>query len=292
MRKSMLFMPGINPGNIMNADVFGADSIILDLEDAIAYAEKDSARILTRNALAEMEFQNTEVIVRINSLSTPFWEKDLDMIIPQNPDVIMPTKIYSGHDIKVISQYIANIERENGIDEGTIKLIPLLESALSIENAYEIATSDKRMAALYLGAEDLTLDMKAKRSEEGVEILYSRSRLIMAARAAGIDALDTPYIRNIHDFEALRRDSLFARQLGFNGKAAIYPAQVDIINEVFSPSKEEYESAVELLQAVDRAVKKGKGVLTFNGKLVDGPVIIVAKQTVSEYESIKGGALS
>lgn len=291
MRRSMLFMPGINPGNILNADVFGADSVILDLEDAIAYAEKDSARVLTRNALAELEFRNTEVIVRINSLTTPFWQKDLDMIIPQKPDVIMPTKISSGSDIKVISDYIANIERKNSIEEGSIKLIPLLESAASIENAYEIAMSDKRMAGLYLGAEDLSLDMKAKRTIEGTEILYSRSRLVIAARAAGIDALDTPFITNINDLEALRKDAILARQMGFNGKAAIYPLQAGIINEVFSPAKAEYEHSLQVLTAVDKAESQGKGVATLNGKLIDGPIIINARQIVNEYESMKRGVI-
>ncbi|MDL2209611.1 CoA ester lyase [Desulfovibrio sp. OttesenSCG-928-O18] len=289
MRRTMLFMPGINPGNILNADVFGSDSIILDLEDAITYAEKDSARILTRNALQAFDFTGTEVIVRINSLSTPFWQKDLDMIIPQKPDVIMPTKIHGPEDIRIISDHIEKIERANNMEAGKIKLIPLLESAASIENAYAIATSDKRMAALYLGAEDLALDMRATRTPEGTEILYARSRLIMAARAAGIDALDTPFIRDIHDLDSLRADCALAKSLGFNGKASIYPGHVETINAVFSPSKAQYQDALELLAEVERAANAGKGVSTFRGKLVDGPVIIIAEQMVKEYESIHRG---
>jgi citrate lyase subunit beta/citryl-CoA lyase len=284
-------MPGINPGNILNADVFGADSIILDLEDAISFAEKDSARILTRNALAAFDFPNTEVIVRINSLSTPFWQEDLDMIIPQGPDAIMPTKIGTANDIRTISAYIERIERENSMEVGKIRLIPLLESAASIENAYEIAKADQRMAALYLGAEDLVFDMKATRTAESSEILYSRSRLVIAARTAGIDALDTPFLRDIRDLDALREDAMTAKKLGFNGKAVIYPGHVDVVNEVFSISRAEYENAVELLKAVDESERQGKGVTVFRGKMIDGPLIIMARQTVEGYEAITKGAM-
>ncbi len=291
MRRTMLFMPGINPGNILNADVFGADSIILDLEDAISFAEKDSARILTRNALAAFDFPNTEVIVRINSLSTPFWQEDLDMIIPQGPDAIMPTKIGTANDIRTISAYIERIERENSMEVGKIRLIPLLESAASIENAYEIAKADQRMAALYLGAEDLVFDMKATRTAESSEILYSRSRLVIAARTAGIDALDTPFLRDIRDLDALREDAMTAKKLGFNGKAVIYPGHVDVVNEVFSISRAEYENAVELLKAVDESERQGKGVTVFRGKMIDGPLIIMARQTVEGYEAITKGAM-
>ncbi len=287
MRRTMLFLPGASPGNILNADAFGADSIIIDLEDAVAHSEKDTARILTRNALSALHF-NAEVIVRINSLTTPFWQEDLDAVIPQKPDVIMPTKIYTAEDIRTISDYIGKIEKRCGIEEGTVKLIPLLETAGAIEHAFEIATASPRMAGLYLGAEDLALDMKAVRTAEGYEIEYSRSRLVIAARAAGIDALDTPYIRNIHDNEALTRETIKVKNMGFNGKACIYPGQVETINDIFAPTREEYENALELLAAVEKAKEQGKGVITFRGKLVDGPVIIMAQVTVEEYEKIYG----
>lgn len=287
MRRTMLFLPGASPGNILNADAFGADSIIIDLEDAVAYSEKDTARILTRNALASLHF-NAEVIIRINPLTSPFWQADLDAVIPQKPDVIMPTKIDTAEDIRVISDYIGGIERLNGIEEGTVRLIPLLETPAAIEHAYEIAVASRRMAGLYLGAEDLALNMKAVRTAEGYEIEYCRSRLIIAARTAGIDALDTPYIRDIHDNEALARETVKVKNMGFNGKACIYPGQVETINELFAPAREEYENALELLKAVEKAREQGKGVITFCGKLVDGPVIIMAGNTVEEYERIYG----
>lgn len=291
MRRTMLFLPGSNPGNILNADAFGADSIIIDLEDAVSFDEKDSARILTRNALSAFDFSGTEVIVRINSLSTPWWKEDLDMIVPQKPDVIMPAKIGCAEDIKILSDYIESIERQCGFEVGCTKLIPLLESSSAIENAYHIAVSDKRVVGLYLGAEDLALDMKAMRTPEGYEISYSRMRLVVAARAAGIDALDTPYIRDIHDNEGLYQETVMIKNMGFNGKACIYPSQVEVINAIFTPTKTEYEISVEMLKAVDKAEKQGKGVVTFRGKLVDGPVITMARNVVIEYESIYRGKM-
>lgn len=286
MRRSMLFIPGSNPGNIVNATSFEADSIIFDLEDAVAYSEKDAARILVRNALSSLRFEGTEIIVRINSLPTDFWQADLDEIIPQQPDVIMTTKTESAQDVRTVSEYIAQIEAQKGLPVGGIKLIALLESARAIHNAYEIASADPRMSALYLGAEDLAFDLHAVRTLSGEEILYARAQLIMAAREAGIQALDTPFILDIRDMDALREDCLRSRGMGFDGKASIYPGHIEIINEVFAPSKEKYEHALQVLAAVEKAEKAGKGVTTLNGKLIDAPIIQLAKRTVEEYRSI------
>lgn len=288
MRRSMLFMPGNNPGNIINADVFGADSIIIDLEDAVAYAEKDSARILTRNALAEMDFGDTEVIIRINGLDTPFWQDDLRAVVPLRPDVVMPPKVHGAEDVRTISAFIHDLERENGLEDGKIRLIPLIESARGVEAAGEIARADSRVDALYLGAEDLAYSLKAKRTQGGQEILYSRSRIVVAARAAGVGALDTPFL-NTRDNTLLLEDARAARSLGFSGKAAIYPLQVETINDVFSPSEDEYRNAVDVLRVVDEAEAQGKGVATLNGKLLDGPLVTMARDIVAEYETIKGG---
>ena len=287
MRRSMLFMPGSNPGNILNAASFGADSIILDLEDAVSYGEKDSARILVRNALSALSFGGTEVIVRINSLPTEFWKADLDEIIPQKPDVIMTTKTESANDVITISEYISEIEQKNNLPVGGIRLITLLESPTGIKNAYEIASADPRVDALYLGAEDLALELHAVRTYSGHEILYVRSQLLMAARQAGVQALDTPFILDIRNLDALREDCNLARELGYDGKASIYPGHIEIINEAFTPSREKYEHALQVLEALAKAEKAGKGVATLNGKLIDAPIIQVAKRTIAEFNSIK-----
>ncbi len=288
MRRSMLFMPGAKPGNLLNADAYGADSIIIDLEDAVALAEKDSARILTKHALQTFHF-NAEVIVRINPLSSPFWRADLDMIIPEHPDVIMPTKIYTADDIKVIDEYITDIEKNNGMEVGKVKLIPLLETAGSVEHAFEIAKASPRMAGLYFGAMDFALDMKATRTHESYEILYARSRLVVAARTAGIDALDTPYTWDIRDNEGLAEETRRVKNMGFNGKACIYPGQVEVVNDIFAPTKEQYERALAIVKGAEEAEADGRGVVAVNGELVDGPVIIIARNTVAEYEKINGG---
>lgn len=291
MRRSMLFMPGSRPGNLLNGDAYGADSIIIDLEDAVAAAEKDSARILTKHAMRTFHY-GAELIVRINSLSTPWWQADLDMIVPEGPNVIMPTKIYRADEICTLDRYITDIEQRCGMEPGAVKLLPLLETAASIENAYEIASAGPRVVGLYLGAVDLALDMRATRTEEGYELLYARSRLVTAARAAGIDALDTPYVTDIRDNAALAAETRRAKNMGFNGKACIYPGQVETVNEVFAPTQAEYQRAQAVIRGAKEAEALGKGVATVNGELIDAPSIAIARNIIAEYESIYGGTMA
>ena len=174
MRRSMMFVPGNNPGMLLNADVYGADSLILDLEDAVAPGEKDAARVLVRNALRAFDYGSAEVIIRINPLGTPYIEDDIRAVVPLKPALIMPTKVAGAEDIHAVSAMILAAERENGLPEGSVGLIPLLETALGIENAYQIATADPRVKAIFLGAEDLSSDLQAIRSTAGDEILYAR----------------------------------------------------------------------------------------------------------------------
>ena len=237
MRRSMLFFPGNSANMLLNADFLGADSMILDLEDAVAPTEKDSARILVRNAIRDLGFTH-EVIVRINPIDSPYWQKDLAYIVPVKPDMIMPTKVSGAEDVKIISAAIAAEEEKAGIEKGTVKLIPLIETALGVEKAFEIASSDPRVTAIFLGAEDLTADLQCKRTKEGKEIFYARSRMVMAARAAGIDVYDTPWT-DVEDYDGLIEDAAFAKSLGFSGKSSISPRHVRFINEIFSPTDEE-----------------------------------------------------
>ena len=191
MRRSMIFMPGNNPGMLLNADILGADAAILDLEDAVSPAEKDAARILVRNAIKTLKYK-CEVCVRINSIDTTFWKEDLDEILPLRPDLIMPPKISTAQDVLVVDAYMTELEKKHGMEVGTVKLIPLIETALGIENAYAIASSCPRVAAMLLGGEDLTADLQCKRTKEGKEIFYSRSRMVVAARAAGRAPQEVP----------------------------------------------------------------------------------------------------
>lgn len=211
MRRSMLFLPGNSPNILLNANFLGSDSIILDLEDAVAPTEKDSARILVRNAITSLKYTK-EVIVRINPVDSPYWEKDLQQIIPVKPDMIMPTKVGTAEDVKIIADYITELEAGCGMEAGSVKLIPLIETALGVENAFHIASASPRVAAIFLGGEDYTADMRCKRTKEGTEIFYARSRMVACARAAGVDVYDTPWT-DVEDYDGLVEDAKFAKSL-------------------------------------------------------------------------------
>ena len=287
MRRSMLFIPGNSPSLLMNADVLGADSIIFDLEDAVSPAEKDSARILVRNLLRRFDYDSCEVIVRINSVDTEFWTKDLDEIIPFLPDMIMPPKTNSEDDVRLVSQYIGTLEEKYGMKKNSVKLIPLIETAMGVENAYRIASAGERVAAIFLGAEDLSADLRCKRTKEGTEILYSRQRLVVAARAAGVDVYDTPFT-DVNDDEGIRKDASFAKALGFTGKASISPRHIDAINEAFSPTQANIKYAHEVMNAIEQAALEGKGVVALRGKMIDAPVVARAKQVIEMEKAIYG----
>jgi len=279
-------MPGNNAGMLLNADALGADSVILDLEDAVSPAEKDSARILVRNALKYLGYADCEIIIRINSIDTDFWKKDLDEIIPLKPDMIMPPKISSAEDVRIIADYIKAVEEKHNI-EGSVSIIALIETALGVENAFEIAGACDRVKAIFLGAEDLTADLRCKRTKKGDEIFYSRGRIVTAARAAGIDAYDTPFT-DVEDEEGLREDAEFAKSLGFTGKAAISPRHVMTINKVFSPTAEEIEYAKEVMDIIRVAKEQGKGAISLRGKMIDAPIVERARQTLEMARALGG----
>ena len=257
MRRTMLFLPGNNPNMIMNGGLLGSDSIIFDLEDAVAPDQKDAARELVKSALQTLNFGKCEIIVRINALDTPYWEDDLEEMLPLKPDVIMPTKVSGAEYMAKLVAKMDEVEKKNGIPVGSTKIIPLLETTLGIENAYAIGTSTKRMAALYLGAEDLTADLRCQRTKEGKEIAYARGRLVCAARAAGIEAYDTPFT-DVEDLEGLEKDARLAKGLGYTGKAVISPRHVSCVNKVFSPSAKEIAYAQEVFEAIRYAKEQGK----------------------------------
>lgn len=285
MRRTMLFLPGNNPRMIMNGGLLGADSIIFDLEDAVSPNEKDAARDLVSKALQTLNFGKCEIIVRINALDTPYWEADLEKIIPLQPDVIMPTKVSGADYIHTLTAKMSELEEKAGISVGKIKIIPLLETALGIENAFAIATSTDRMEGLYLGAEDLTADLRCPRTKEGGEIVYARGRIVCAARAAGVEVYDTPFT-NVEDMDGLEEDARLAKSLGFTGKAVISPRHVDCVNEVFSPSEAEIQYAQEVLEAIARGKAEGKGAVSLRGKMIDAPIVERAKIIISAAEEL------
>ena len=287
MRRSMLFLPGNSPNILLNADFLGSDSIILDLEDAVAPTEKDAARILVRNAITSLRYTR-EVIVRINPVESPYWQKDLRAIIPVKPDMIMPTKVGCAADVKIVADFITQLEKEFGMEEGGVKMIPLIETALGVENAYEIASADSRVTAIFLGGEDFTADMRCKRTKEGTEIFYARSRMVLAARAAGVDVYDTPWT-DVEDYEGLIEDAKFAKSLGFTGKSSISPRHIPFINEVFSPTEEEIQYARDVFACIEKAKAEGKGVVSLRGKMIDAPIVARARQVLEAAEASRGG---
>ena len=265
---------------IINAGCLGADAVIFDLEDAVAPAEKDAARILVRNTLRHSDLSGCEVIVRINSVDTDFWRSDLDFILPEKPDVILLPKSSTPADVLIADEYMSAIEARLGMENGTVALMPLVETALGVENAYAIASAAKRVCAIFLGAEDLTADLRCKRTKEGREIEYARQRLVVAARAAGVDVYDTPFT-DVNDDEGIVKDAELAKALGFSGKASISPRHVEVINQVFSPAAAEIDYAYEVLDAIDAAKKQGKGAVSLYGKMIDAPIVARAEQTIA-----------
>lgn len=279
MRRSLLFLPGNSPSMIINGTVLPSDSIILDLEDAVAIDQKDAARELIRNALAKLDFRKKEIIIRINSLDSTFWQEDLEKIVPQKPNVIMLPKSQTAEQIKMLEEKLEQIETSHQIDVGSTKILPLIETALGVENAFQIAQSSARVIGLFLGAEDLTADLQCERTKQGNEILYARTRLVNAARAAGIEVYDTPFT-DVQDSEGLEVDALFAKQLGFSGKSSISPHHIVQINSIFSPSDEEIEYAKQVLDVIEQGKKQGKGAVSFRGKMIDKPIVMRAERTI------------
>ena len=280
MRRSMLFLPGNNPNMIINAGCLGADAIIFDLEDAVAPAEKDAARILVRNTLRHSDLSGCDVIVRINSVDTDYWKSDLDLILPESPDVILLPKASTPADVLAVDAYMSEVEARIGLESGSVALMPLIETALGVENAYVIASASKRICALFFGAEDLTADLRCKRTKEGREIEYARQRLVVAARAAGVDVYDTPFT-DVNDDEGIVKDAALAKSFGFSGKASISPRHVEVINQVFSPTLTEIDYAYEVLDAIELAKKQGKGAVSLYGKMIDAPIVARAEQTIA-----------
>lgn len=271
LRRTMLFMPGNNPGMLQSAPILGADSVILDLEDAVSLTEKDSARILVTEAIRFLDYSGVELVVRINPLDTEFALLDIDYISRVKPDALMIPKA-SSEAISEVDGILKKVEEQQGFNIGTIKLIPIIETALALEKVDEIIFSSKRVNSVLLGAEDLTSDFGIKRTKIGEEIFYARCRIATACRAAGVNAIDTPFT-DINDMEGLIKDTEKAKSLGYTGKAVINPRQIDSIHKVFTPDSKEIKYALRVLEAREEALGNGLGVFSLDGKMVDAPVI-------------------
>ena len=272
LRRTMMYVTGNNPANIIGAHLYGSDSIMFDLEDSVSIREKDSARFLVYNALKTLDFGETETVVRVNGLDTPFGRADLEAIVRACPDVIRLPKAEKAEDVKEIEAIIAEIEGEAGLEIGRTKLMAAIESPLGVINAYEIATASKRLIGIAIGAEDFVTSMKTNRSPEGIELLTARSQILMAARAAGIYALDTAYT-DINNDEGFIEEVKLIKQMGFDGKSVIHPRQIELTHKIYTPSSKEIQHSIRVIDAIKEAESKSSGVIALDGKMVDVPVV-------------------
>src|SRR5271165_7113305 len=269
LRRSRLYLPGNEPKYFINAGLHVPDAVILDLEDSVHQAEKDAARLLVRNALRAVDFGAVERMVRINQL--PLGMVDLEVIVPQSPDLILIPKVETAAHITGVESAIARIAKQAGVTR-QIWLMPILESALGIENAFAIATASDRIAALTIGLEDYTADLGVVKSATGSESLYARQRVVNAAHAAHVQAIDSVY-GDVADTEGLLRWGEASRAMGFEGMGCIHPMQIEVIHRAFAPSAVELEKALKIVAAFEDAQAKGLGVVSLGSKMIDAPVV-------------------
>lgn len=274
LRRSRIYLPGNRPRMIQKGPGLGADAVILDLEDSVSPEQKDAARFLVAGAIKSIDFGFSEVMVRINPIRHGGLI-DLEAILPAGPDSIVVPKCESEADVQIVEEAIKKIRSDK-----QITILPMIETAKGILNAYEIASASPLVDAITFGGEDFTQDIGATRTKEGKEIFWGRSLLVIAAKAAGVQALDTVF-SDVKDDDGLRRDTLEIKGLGFDGRAAIHPAQIDIIHECFTPTEKEMQHAANVLYAAQIARSEGSGVAVVRGKMIDKPIIERAKKMLA-----------
>ncbi|MBQ9535917.1 MAG: citrate (pro-3S)-lyase subunit beta [Clostridia bacterium] len=286
LRRTMMFIPGNNPGMMRDAHIYGSDSLMFDLEDSVSMPEKDAARMLVYNALKTIDYGTTEIVVRINPLDTPYGKADIEAMVCAGAHVLRMPKTETAQDVRDCEAYIAEMEKKHGIPVGTTLMMAAIEGALGVINAYDIATASDRLIGIALGAEDFCANMKCQRTTTGAELQLARQTLVLAARAAGIDALDTVY-SDVNNEEQLVYEATLVRDLGFDGKSVINPRQIGPVHKVFAPAAKDIEKARRIVAALKEAEARGSGVISLNGKMIDKPVVIRA-QRVLELARVSG----
>ena len=282
IRRSRLYVPGSEPKYFVNAALHGADGVILDLEDSVHASEKDAARLLVRNALRAVDFLRCERMVRINQV--PLGLEDLDEIVPESPDLILIPKVENANQVTQVSQRIAAIKSDYGITR-PIWLMPILESALGIEHALDVVKASDYVVALTIGLEDYTADLGVVKTATGAESLYARQRVVNAAHAAGVQAIDSVY-GDVGDLDGLRTWGVNSRALGFEGMGCVHPSQIAVIHEAFAPARTEIEKAKRIVAAYNDAQAKGLGVVSKGSKMIDPPVVQRALKLMAQAEAM------
>lgn len=282
--RSLLFVPGNSRKMLEKAVSFTSDALVPDMEDSVPIAEKSAARNEIANMLPVLAQAGHRCVVRVNALDTGLLEEDMEAAITPYTFGINVGKVDTIWHVKEVEKIVSSVEKRKGLENGQIKLVLFIESALAVVNAYEICASSDRIIAAALGAEDFTVDMGTERTEEGSEVLMPRAMVAMAARAAEIVPLDIVYT-NFRDEEGLRRDTQLGKSLGYKGKFAIHPSQVDPINELLSPLPDEIEYARKVVQAFEEAEANGRGSTSLDGKMIDVPIVKRARSLLAAVEA-------
>ncbi|MDF2499993.1 MAG: Citryl-CoA lyase [Anaerosporomusa subterranea] len=285
LRRAMMFMPGNNPAMLQSAGIYGADTVIFDLEDAVAITEKDAARHLVHNAIKQLHYP-CEVAVRINHIQTPFGLDDLRVVLPAKPDLIRLPKAETAEDIQEIDRIITKAEQEQGFPAGCIRMMAAIETAKGLMNAYQIATASPRMVALAIGGEDFIADLRTSRSKEGHELFVARSQLVLAARAAGLMVIDSVFT-DANDEVTFIAETKMIKQLGFDGKSVINPRQIRIVQEIFTPTEKEILHAERVLAAYKEALERKSGVIALDGKMIDTPIVTRAERVLAYAAAVR-----
>jgi citrate lyase subunit beta / citryl-CoA lyase len=284
LRRSMLFVPGASAAMLSNTFIYKPDAIMFDLEDSVSLREKDTARMLVYRALQHPLYQEIETVVRVNPLDSKFGIDDLNAVVRGGANVVRLPKTDTATDVTEMERHIEAIERDCGRAVGSTKMLAAIESAQGINNAVEIAFSSPRLIGIALGAEDYVRDIKTNRSPDGIELIFARCSILQAARAAGIMAFDTVY-SDANNEQGFLNEAEQIKQLGFDGKSLINPRQIDLLHNVFAPTEKEVTHALAVIEAAEEGERQGLGVISLNGKMVDGPIIERARWTLQRAES-------
>ncbi|HEM7144196.1 TPA: citrate (pro-3S)-lyase subunit beta [Providencia stuartii] len=279
-RRSMLFVPGSNAAMLSNSFIYKADALMFDLEDSVALREKDTARRLVYHALQHPLYQDVETIVRVNALDSAFGVADLEAVVRGGADIVRLPKTDTAQDVIDIENEILRIEKSCGREPSSTGLLAAIESPMGITQAVNIAHSSPRLIGIALGAEDYVRNLRTERSPDGIELLYARCAILQAARSAGIQAFDTVY-SDANNEEGFLKEAAHIKQLGFDGKSLINPRQIELLHNLYAPTQKEVDHAQRVVDAANAAEQEGRGVVSLNGKMVDGPVIDRARLVLS-----------
>ena len=279
LRRTMMFMSAQKPGLIKDAYIYGCDSIMLDLEDAVAENQKDAARFSLYHALKTIDYGDTEVIVRINGLDTPHWREDIRVCVAGGVDGIRIAKCESAQDVHTVEKAVEEAEKEFGVEVGRTLLMAALESPKGILNAYEICSASERMFGVAISGGDFRKCMQTTPQHNGIDMLFARGQMLLAARAAGIQCFDTVFT-DLDDEEGFRAEVFQNKAMGFDGKSLINPKQIRFVHEVFAPTEKEVIQAEKIVRAIKENAEKGLGVFTVDGKMIDIAFLPGAERTL------------